>query len=412
MFIRFLASLTALFFIGILSACGGGGGIGSIPLQLGLPFNISNSSGNASALPTEVTIHAADVMRIETDLVAANNTASLITLTTSNTAPNRLVALSRNGTRLVAVTGALIITPGGTDNLDSRGNAYLRDVSRRVNPSSALGQAGIRGIGQRVYIASFPNHNCNGYRFQAHAGNLGGEGEARHFHVVCTGVNNTVLAEVTVHKAEAQLRQLCYEDMNGGDCDFRFDNSPPHDVFLAFPEQQYRRDDGKCETAPFYAAANCQKENAVDIGNMALFVSGLDGNGYRQFGMRHRLELDDWKLSGLVSHSKGDEFPDTWWGKVSANRLLFGEVRGFAEYEAGITSLRQKGRLFADLPIAGGRAGFKSGDFVMSFGRPMHYQGKGKNTAAMHWRFDKKTTFGLTHNGNNTDARIEWRHRF
>ena len=91
---------------------------------------------------------------------------------------------------------------------------------------------------------------------------------------------------------------------------------------------------------------------------------------------------------------------------------FFADTKAFAEYESGITSLRQNNILFADVPISGGRFGFRGDDWSASFGRPMHYNGEGKNAAALHYQFSKETGFSFRQQNGNTDLQIEWHRNF
>ncbi len=409
---KLAAPACAIFLIGCafsLIACGGGGG--------GIPIHFPNFPNfevrDDPPAPATVTafVQPGAVYRLESEIAVATAAENLVTAT-SAAENNRRLFLLQNGALLAPVTGVVIITPGGTDNLDSRGAAYLRDVVRFTNPGSPSHNAGITSFLQRVYMVSFNQRCAGGVSFVSHHGSAS---EARHLHIDCLNTAGMTVADLTVHKAERYLHQVCWEDSLGGRCGLSYragSGRPEHEVFLAFPKQTYRREDGLCESAPFYAVDGCQRENSVDFGSFAAFVSGLDGGGYRQFGVRHRWEWGDWKFAGMISHAKGGEFFDTWWTKLRADKLLFGETRGFAEYESGVTSLRQNGYLFADLPISGGRFGFATEEFTASFGRPMHYKGKGKNSGALHWRANKETTFGLRRSNGKTDAQMEWRMRF
>ena len=390
---RLFIALSAILFLALLSACGGGGG-GGTPVTT--PYRV--------AFATQVTL--------------SDTTAENITVTVRT----GYRYLTRNGVSVTSggFAGVTIITPGGSSRIDTQARRLITDrlftlnqswVSVTANGDSVLGAT----VAEPVYVADFPGHHCNGgVRFRSHEGT---DTSSRRYRISCITVNaasvSATAATTTVTKTESQIYRVCWRD-NRRDtfCNLRYSENTVALVALAFPKQTYRRDDGKCESAPFYAVDKCQRENAVDIGDFSAFVSGLNGDGYRQFGIRHRLEWDDWNVAGMVSHAKGDVFADTWWTRLRADRRVWREVKGFAEYESGVTSLRQNGRVFDDLPISGGRVGFAAEDFTMSFGRPMHHKGKGENSAALHWQVNRNSNFGLMHTGNDIRARIEWKARF
>ena len=360
------------------------------------------------------------------------------------------------------LNGLTLISPNGNPSPDARGNAYLATVNLTTFiPPSALTQRGITADSMNAYVASFPVRCNGGVSFRAVPASTNITRmlardpfapptyatvvQSRRYDLSCVQTvsagRGVTVAQVTIYKAVSTLLPLCWTDGEVSSCDLHFTQStvriclitpnydgseshtdcrrrhtdddirPPHLVVLAFPRQSYRQD-GVCAVAPFYAVDSCQRENAVNFGNFAAFVSGLDGNGYRQFGVRHKWEIDDWQIDGLVSHARASEFANTWWSRIRLDRPLFEGARGFAEYESGITSLRQDGRIFEDLPIAGGRAGFSTDNFTMSFGRPMHHKGKGENGASLRWLLNKESTFSLRHSNGETDAMIEWRRRF
>ena len=265
-------------------------------------------------------------------------------------------------------------------------------------------------IRQNVYVADFSGSTCAGISLSMGSGNTT---TARHYAVSCLNAENSAIATATVYKQTNALAPVCWRDSSRIlRCRLKDSSIGDEFVALAFPKQNYRRDDGKCESAPFYAVANCQRENVVNVGGFLAFVSGLNGVGYRQFGVRHKWQMDDWQIAGLVSHAKGEKFSDTWWGRMRIDRPLFYGVRGFAEYESGVTSLRHNGRLLSRLPIAGGRVGIGFDELTMSFGRPMHYKGRGDSAAAIYWRFDDDSNLGLLHTGGDVAFHGEWRWRF
>lgn len=329
----------------------------------------------------------------------------------------------------IQLTG-VVISPGGNNTISAIGaNDRLRVSDEDIEiPEVAIGGAVLRAR-QNVYVAQL-DAGCN--QSVAIAAQQQQNEQPRRYVVSCQRVvidgfiagggnvtpnSVTTFMSVTVHKAQLPTRRVCYQaGSEPVNCRLTLTNpGVPNDhiIVLAFPKQTYRGDDGKCQSAPFYAVGNCQRENVVNVGgNFAAFVSGLDGNGYRQFGVMHRVEMDEWQLAGLVSHARGGAFADTWWAKMRAEHPLFdgaGGMRGFAEYESGITSLRQNDVLFENVPVSGGRLGFGNDDFTASFGRPMHFKGKGDNSASLRWLMNKETTLGVIQSGNDTEATIEWR---
>ncbi|MGI9336957.1 MAG: hypothetical protein ACR2P4_00400, partial [Gammaproteobacteria bacterium] len=334
-----------LFSIGMLGACGGGGG----------------NSASATVNPPVVVTTAI----YSPDIVVANTTPGhTLTLTTGQNAGNRIVIRATIGSvaTVLVLASQSFVTPGGNDRIDERGRRHLGTIavnSNHIVPREPefllpLARLSINTLEVPAYIVNF-TQTCGRADWESVAGT---NQTARHFRIICLGetVNaiRATLSVVTVYKAERQLRPVCWRERN-----------IPYDcagvnltgAFLAFPDQNYRRDDGECESAPFYAVGNCQSENAVDVGNFAAFVSGLDGNGYRQFGVRHQWKEEDWNAAAMVSHAKGREFLDTWWGRLRFEHSVFDDAAAFAEYESGITSLRQNGFMFADIPISGGRVG-------------------------------------------------------
>ena len=410
-----VAAVLSLALFGLLLvACGGGGGGGSAsaPPNVETPTPPSNPPDNTQPPTNPAPTNpqpAPAVYRVAYayELGAGNSAAALITAAV----PDDYRYLTRNGVSVTdgAFAPVTVITPGGLSGLSSNSQTFGEALITLDN----TWPASLRGVAarERVYVADFPNHNCaGGITF---AGLLGQVGASRRYLVHCKDTAQRSINTVTVFKTQTQIYQVCWRDSRRAmNCDLRYNNNASAFVGLAFPKQTYRRDDGKCESAPFYAVDKCQRENAVDIGDFSAFVSGLNGDGYRQFGIRHRLEWDDWNVAGMVSHARGDVFADTWWTRLRADRRVWREVKGFAEYESGVTSLRQNGRVFDDLPISGGRVGFAAEDFTMSFGRPMHHKGKGKNSAALHWQVNRDSNFGLMHTGGDIRARIEWRAKF
>ena len=398
---RLFIALFAILFLTLLSACGGGGGGG----------------GSASAPPNaETPMPLPGVYRVEyvsPPVVELDSAASRVT----STVPDGYRYLTRDGVSVRGFAPVTIITPGGLSRTAS-GSPVFADRLFTLGQSWSVVQGGSlvgATVAERSYVADFPGHRCDGIRFRSFSGTRSDASNptARRYDVACVNSATATLAQVTVTKTELQIYQVCWRDNRRTVyCNLHFNNNNTAIVALAFPEQTYRRDDGKCESAPFYAVDKCQRENAVDIGDFSAFVSGLNGDGYRQFGIRHRLEWDDWNVAGMVSHARGDVFADTWWTRLRADRRVSREVKGFAEYESGVTSLRQNGRVFDDLPISGGRVGFSAEDFTMSFGRPMHHKGKGENSAALHWQVNRNSNFGLMHTGGDIRARIEWRAKF
>ncbi|MGI9337872.1 MAG: hypothetical protein ACR2P4_05105, partial [Gammaproteobacteria bacterium] len=324
---NFLRAFCVIFAFGFLTACGGGGGGNSVTPQPQPEYRVAYVSV----------------------IMAADSADTLITIAV----PEHYRHLTRNGVSVIngGFEGGPAITPGGvatTTTLGSQLGNYSFTLDERWNALQGI------TVNETVYVANFANERCNSIAFNSLVGT---NSSARGYRIRCTnGANMTITT--TVSKTEVQIHELCWQDNRRRVfCDLGWDHDANADVWLAFPDQTYRRDNGECQSAPFYAVGNCQSENAVDVGNFAAFVSGLDGNGYRQFGVRHQWKEEDWNAAAMVSHAKGREFLDTWWGRLRFEHSVFDDAAAFAEYESGITSLRQNGFMFADIPISGGRVG-------------------------------------------------------
>ncbi|MGI9337343.1 MAG: hypothetical protein ACR2P4_02380 [Gammaproteobacteria bacterium] len=415
-----------IFAIGLLMGCGGGGGGGG-----------GSSAGPRTIPAPPITTDGHRVEYWNVMLSDTNANMATLTVNTSGSANARYLAL--NGTSISATAPRSIISPGGSDHLNLTAPSYLQDITYTLSESQHGGFGGFGGVAttfagtvvrERVYFVRL-GRDCvfDGLAVTGYAG-IGGQ--SRYQVVSCTyrstsrvcippGSSNCLSIpgmrtnRVTIYKKEAALRRVCVQELVGVGCfiDYFSDGGPTgtprYDIVLAFPDQTYRRDNGECESAPFYAVSNCQSENAVDVGNFAAFVTGLDGGGYRQFGVRHKWKAEDWNAAAMVSHAKGREFLDTWWGRLRLEHSVLDDGMAFAEYESGITSLRQNGFMFADIPISGGRVGFRFNDWTASFGRPMHFDGKGKNAAAVHWQATKQTEFQFRSHNDTAEFHLQYR---
>ena len=449
---KYRARFAGALFIGVfaltLAACGGGGSSPSVatpPSPVAPPANDNRTSEvDQSRFQTNLSDGQPNIMATS-GVTAVINPVSNATLTTrapssiANTltgtyrvryayefdAPSADVGLitiavpqgyrylTRDGVFVHSFETIAIIVPGGVSSTtDARFRStadYLFTLNNTWNGIPGV-QAGAT-VAERSYVADFGNQQCaGGVRFQSFRGD---QQYVRGYRIICFSEGGVANSTVWVNKTEEQIYRVCWQDNRDSVfCNLRWDHNASAIVALAFPKQTYRRDNSDCQSAPFYAVDSCQNENSVDVGNFAAFVSGLDGNGYRQFGIRHKYQGEDWNIAAMVSHAKGAEFLDTWWGRTSLEHSFFADTKAFAEYESGITSLRQNNILFADVPISGGRFGFRGDDWSASFGRPMHYNGKGKNAAAVHYQFSKETGFSFRQQNGNTDMQIEWRRRF